>query len=249
MGFTRKREKDQDAVDDFFKDLETCSAPEISQDKNNGNNEKNGVDIILGDFGKAIEDLQRLFKNLGEENKHLKEENEKKNKELGEKSSEIERLGRENWALYDVNKSLEKENDRLKVEIAKYQEILKENSDIIAKLRYEIERLKDMKKHSKEEKVIWNNLNPDDIPKELQNDAYDHKVDGDISGWYWIVPYEGNLRVFTQNKMEKMQVSIAKKRHVDVSVDKNKHIIYIEKNKYTHFPIKVIRPLLMAFPT
>ena len=228
-----------------------------TQDKSNGNNEKNRDDIILSDFGKAIEDLQRLFKDLGEENKCLKEENEKKNKKFREMSSEIERLGKENQSLSDVNKSLEKENEHLKGEFKEIQEILVQKKGIIMNLEKEKEDLKEENKHlkekkklkfMKEEKVIWNNLNLDDVPKELQNDAYDHKVNGDINGWYWIVPYEGYLRDFTQNEMEKMQVLIAKKRHIYVSVDKNKHIIYIEKNKYTHFPIKVIRPRLMVLP-
>ena len=258
MGWTRKREKDQEAVDDNCKDAEAGNAPKISQETNNGNNEKNDVDIILTNFEKTLEELKRILKkckDLGDKYNWLKEENEKKNKKLGEKSDEIERLGGENRFLGDVNKCLEKENERLKRENIKNQEILEKNLRIITNLKNENEELKgkiknldDKNKYLKEEKVVWNNLNPDDIPKELQNDAYDHKVDGDIRGWYWIVPYEGNLRDFTQNKMEKMQVPRAKKRPIDVSVDKNKHIIYIEKNKYTHFPIKVIRPLLIALP-
>lgn len=79
------------------------------------------------------------------------------------------------------------------------------------------------------------NLNDQLIPAKLRKYAIDLPVRGDISGWYYLVPYDGKLSDYSAKKTVRMyspQIRNGQVKMVSVSVIEKDRIIYIPSNIY-----------------
>lgn len=238
MALGKKMEDDQRIRDDNRRDAESREELEKSQGKNN---DKNDIYIGRPDLEQSLIDFKRLleaFKNIEDENKQLKEDNDNLKKENNKNRTEIKEKLEVMEHLRDEIKRLREGNKELEEKIIKNDKEIKEKLELIEHLRDENRYLKEIK--VLKEKDIKNNLDISDVPRKLRDLAFDHRVGGEINGWYWVVPYEGKLRDYTQNKIENMYIPVTRdgyinKKNVKVLVDKEVRIIYIEKNVYENY--------------
>lgn len=78
-------------------------------------------------------------------------------------------------------------------------------------------------------------LDPDTVPKALRAGATEINVRGEYPGKYYLVPYNGKLKKFTDKKTTPMfipQIWFGNEKLVAVSVISEDHIIFIEKNTF-----------------
>lgn len=76
------------------------------------------------------------------------------------------------------------------------------------------------------------------IPHSLRAKAIDLPVAGDLNGWYYLVPFEGNLNSYTNRVTEDMYIPIqinGSERQITVSVVRDDCIIYIPQSMYVLF--------------
>lgn len=73
------------------------------------------------------------------------------------------------------------------------------------------------------------------IPEILREDAIDLPVTGALSGWYYLVPYQGKLKSYTDKPVIAMftpQLRNGQEKRVSVSVCEDDRIIYISRNMF-----------------
>ena len=78
-------------------------------------------------------------------------------------------------------------------------------------------------------------LDPDTVPKALRAGATEINVRGEYPGKYYLLPYNGKLKKFTDKKTTPMfipQMWFGNEKLVAVSVISEDHIIFIEKNTF-----------------
>ncbi|MGI6336698.1 MAG: AAA domain-containing protein [Eubacteriales bacterium] len=78
-------------------------------------------------------------------------------------------------------------------------------------------------------------LDPDTVPKALRAGATEINVQGEYPGKYYLVPYNGKLKKFTDKKTTPMfipQLWFGNEKLVAVSVISEDHIIFIDKNTF-----------------
>lgn len=227
-----------EAIEEQQRDAESREDLEKTQGKNN---DKNDIYIGRSDLEQSLKDFKRIleeFENIEAENNRLREENDNLEKENNKNRVELKEKLEVMGHLRDEIKRLREEKEKLEEKDIKNNKELKEKLELIEYLRNENRYLKEIK--VLKEKDIKNNLDICDVPGKLRDLAFDHRIGGEINGWYWIVPYEGKLRDYTQNKIENMYIPVTRngyinKKNVKVLVDKEVRIIYIEKNVYENY--------------
>ena len=78
-------------------------------------------------------------------------------------------------------------------------------------------------------------LDPDTVPKALRAGAIEISIRGEYPGKYYLVPYNGKLKKFTDKKTTPMfipQTWFGNEKLVAVSVISEDHIIFIEKTTF-----------------
>ena len=252
MALGKKMEDEQRIRDENRRDAESSEELESALGKNNEKIEGKD-DICLPDLEKSLNDFQHLIKYKKDIDKILEKNDIKNNKELANVLDKYKELRTKNEKLEKDKEQLENDKLNLNNEVKNAAIELKKRSDTIKRLEETERLLKEENKHLKEEKSVFkikvkknfktpeiDDLNIQDVPEILQDPAFDHLIGGNLSGWYWIAPYGGNLEDYTQNKMEDMNIKITraghlKKKNIGVSVDKKARIIYIEKNVYKKY--------------
>ncbi len=96
--------------------------------------------------------------------------------------------------------------------------------------RLSIPEIKEEKKYTDSSE-----LDLEKIPKPLLKDAIDLTVRGALNGWFYLAPYEGKIRAYTDNKLVTMYVLLKREgiqKKIGVSVDIEDRIIYISKDMF-----------------
>lgn len=78
-------------------------------------------------------------------------------------------------------------------------------------------------------------LNENVIPVELRERAIDLPVKGAVTGWFYLVPYTGSVKNYTNKQTETLYVLLMRKgqeRKIGVSVVTEDRIIYIREELY-----------------
>ena len=237
----------QETMDEQKSDAEFEKAAKEAQNKTDVKLEKKD-NICLPDlkkslniFKRLIEDAKRLEKENNDFYKILDDNDIKDKKELEKRLKKIKR--------YESSiQGLEERASKNEAELAKQFEKIKGLEETETRLEGEKERLKEenaaLKKKLKEKDSKNNEStgsaktvkeqNPQKVAGKFHVEI--KRVSFERRGWYDIVPYEGKLKDITQKKIKQTSAQIKqgtfKKKKINVSVDKDKGIIYMPKNMF-----------------
>ena len=90
------------------------------------------------------------------------------------------------------------------------------------------------------------------IPEGLKDKAKILLVRGDLKGWFFLLPYDGKLRDFTDKPTEQYYALLKRngqKKRVIVSVSKSDKIIYIYGNFYNTYKQGINDLIELALPS
>ena len=113
--------------------------------------------------------------------------------------------------------------------------------------------IKDDLENNPKDDAGYNELSENDIPEVLYEDSIDLLVKGAYSGWFYLVPYDGSVKDYTDKQTETMHLLVMRKgrqKKVPVSVVNEDRVIYIREELFTLYEkefgnstgVEIIRP-------
>ena len=96
-----------------------------------------------------------------------------------------------------------------------------------------IEESNTTKEEQIEKQPVEEKTDDNPVPKQLQKAAYKVQVTGKYAGEYYLVPYNGKIKTYTQKKVTAMFIPMVrngKERLVSVSVIEEDHLIFVTKD-------------------